>query len=93
MGNRRHFFASAMEQAGVGPDLLPGQPIVEIAGGERVLIENHLGVASYGSERILVKVSFGHLSICGCGLQMLHMTRERLVILGKIDSVSLQRRR
>lgn len=92
MGRGRRFFVNAMEQSAVGPELLPGQPIVEIAGQTRVLVENHRGVASYGNERILVKVSFGFLCVCGCGLQMMHMTRERLVISGRIDSVSLQRR-
>ena len=93
MGRKRQFIANAMERSGLGPELLPGRSIVEIAGGTRVLVENHRGVASCGKERILVKVSFGHLCISGCALQVLHMTGERLVISGTIDSVSLQRRR
>ncbi len=93
MGKDRHFFAHIMEQTAIDPELLPGQPIVEIAGERRVLIENHRGVSSYGKDRILVKVPFGTICICGCQLQILHMTKERLVISGRIDSVGLQRRR
>lgn len=73
-------------------DSLPGQPIAEIAGDRRVLIENHMGVKAYGRERIVVKVRYGFLCVCGCGLEILRMTRQQLVIRGKIDSVSLQRR-
>lgn len=93
MGKRRNFLEHMMEQAALGPEAVPGQPIVEIAGEHRVLIENHQGVAVYGQERILVNVKFGAVCICGCNLEMMHMTKEQLIICGKIDSVGLQRRR
>lgn len=93
MGKGRNFFEHMMEQSSLGPDSVPGQPIIEIAGDRRVLIENHHGVAAYGTERILVNVKYGSVCICGCNLEMMHMTREQLVIYGRIDSVSLQRRR
>jgi len=86
-----NFFAHMMEQSSM--DAVPGQPIIEIAGDRRVLIENHHGVAAYGSEKILVHVKYGSVCICGCNLEMLHMTKEQLVIYGRIDSVGLQRRR
>ena len=92
MEKERHFFARMMEQTAFGAAFFPGQPIVEIAGERRVLIENHQGVTSYGKNRILVKTSYGLISVCGCDLQMMHMTKERLVICGRIDSVGLQRR-
>lgn len=81
-----------MEQSAFASETVPGQPIVEIAGQRRVLIENHRGVAAYGNERILVNVEFGCICICGCNLEMIHMTKEQLVIHGRIDSVGLQRR-
>lgn len=89
----RHFFENMMEQSALHPESVPGQPIVEIAGERRVLIENHLGVAAYGTERILVNVKYGFVCICGCNLEMIRMTKDQLVILGRIDSVGLQRRR
>lgn len=92
MGKRLNLLTYMMEQSDLGPETVPGQPIVEIAGERRVLIENHKGVAAYGRERILVNVNFGLICICGCNLEMLHMTREQLVICGRIDSVGLQRR-
>jgi len=92
MGKGRNFFEHMMEQTALGTESVPGQPIVEIAGERRVLIENHQGVAAYGRERILVNVKFGSVCICGCNLEMMHMTKEQLVIYGRIDSVGLQRR-
>ena len=92
MGKGHRFLERLAEEADIGVDSVPGQPIVEIAGGARVLIENHLGVMGYSRERILVKVKYGCVSICGCGLELVRMTREQLVICGRIDTVALQRR-
>ena len=39
-----------------------------------------------------MKVKYGCISVCGCGLQLLRMTREQLIIRGRIDAVSLHRR-
>lgn len=70
----------------------PGQPIIELAGDKRVLIEHHKGVIQYGCEKICVKVKFGTVRICGYGLELAQMTKEQLVICGRIDSVTLCRR-
>lgn len=71
---------------------IPGVPVVELAGNRRVLIERHGGVTEYNPERICVKVSYGQVCICGCGLELTCMTKEQLVISGCIDCVQLQRR-
>ena len=70
----------------------PGQPLVEIAGDRRVLIEHHQGVREYSRERIGVKVKYGLVLICGSCLELTRMTREQLVISGRIDGISLIRR-
>lgn len=93
MGKGRKFFENMMTQASMTAESVPAQPIVEIAGDSRVLIECHRGVLAYSRERIHVGVRYGSLCICGCGLEMVHMSKEKLIIYGKIDSVSLQRRR
>ena len=66
-------------------------PIVELAGYNRVLIENHLGVLAYSLEEIQVKVTYGKLCVFGSGLKLLQLTREQLVINGQIDAVKLYR--
>ena len=91
MRKGRHFLTHVLEESAM--DTVSIQPIIEIVGDRRVLIENHQGVAAYGKEKILVCVKFGSVCICGCNLEMMHMTKEQLVVYGRIDSVSLQRRR
>lgn len=70
----------------------PGQPLVELAGEGRVLIEQHCGVKEYSRERICVGMKYGLLQICGCGLELSRMTRDQLVITGRIDGIVLKRR-
>lgn len=74
-------------------EAMPGQPIVELFGDGRLLIEHHRGVTEYGRERICVRVGYGHLCICGCKMELARMTEAQLVITGRIDSVTLDRRR
>ncbi len=71
---------------------LPGQVVVEITGENRVLIEHHCGVREYSRERIGVKVKYGMLQVCGNCLELRCMTREQLVISGRIDCIVLKRR-
>lgn len=92
MGRGRYLLERLADEADLTVEPLPGQPIVEIAGDRRVLIENHFGVKEYSRERITVKVKYGFVSVCGCQLELMRMTREQLVICGKIDGVTLQRR-
>lgn len=71
---------------------LPGQPIVELAGERRVLIEHHRGVTQYSREQICVKVKYGHVRIDGCELELSRMSKEQLIISGRIDGIVLLRR-
>lgn len=85
------FFESLVRSADLPGEAVPGQPLVEIAGECRVLIENHSGVTVYGCKEIHVKVRFGQICICGRNLELAQMTRNQLVVTGQIDSVSLCR--
>lgn len=73
-------------------ETMPGLPIVELAGDSRVLIENHRGIVQYSQEQIGVRVKYGKLLVCGCSLHLSCMTRERLVIHGRIKEIHLERR-
>lgn len=68
---------------------IPGQPLIEIFGQNRVIIENHNGVVHYEGEEIRIKVRYGQIQIKGSNLQLLKMSRQQLVIRGKVESVNL----
>lgn len=70
---------------------IPGQPLLELYGTHRALVEHHCGVIEYGDERIRVKVKFGNICIDGTALELKRMTKGQLIISGSIHSVSLNR--
>ena len=71
---------------------LPGITVAEIWGQGRVLIEHHKGVIGYCREEILVRVSFGTIQVSGEDLQLTLMTRDQLIISGRIAELSLKGR-
>lgn len=89
-GNLFDKMAYAMDLPG---EALPGQPLIEIIGQGRVLIENHLGVIQYGTAEICVRVSYGCIRVCGKDLHLMRMNRQQLIISGHVDSMMLCRGR
>lgn len=73
-------------------ETLPGESLAELAGDRQVLIEGHRGVTEYSRERVGVKMKYGQLCVCGCGLELRQMTRQQLVVSGRIDSIHLRRK-
>ncbi len=61
--------------------------LVELYGNERVLIEEHRGILSYGDEEIRVGTSFGVAVIQGMELRLCCMSRSQLVIRGRIGCI------
>ena len=92
MNRGRSFLERLAESSDLILEPIPGQTVVELTGDSRVLIENHQGVKAYGREQIVVRVRWGFLSVCGCGLELKHMSQEQLVICGRIDGIHLKRR-
>lgn len=92
MGKGSRFLEQLTQSADMSGECLPGQSLLELLGDNRVLIERHRGVQEYSRERIGIKMRYGQVVVCGCGLEMIHMSREQLVIRGRIDCITLHRR-
>ena len=86
-----NFYQRAALKTKLPGEALPGQPLMEIIGDKRVLIENHCGVCGYDLQRIQVKVNYGCVIIHGRNLELMQMTRDQLVITGSITGVELLR--
>lgn len=72
-------------------ETIPGQPLVEISGNRRVVVEHHQGVSEYSTCRICIRVKGGGVLICGDNLQLSKMTTEQLIVCGCIRAVELLR--
>ena len=80
-----------LDAAGLPDENIPGQPLVELCGCRRVLVENHGGVVEYGTERIGIRVRYGSVQILGQDLQVCRMMDKQLIITGNIASIHLER--
>lgn len=74
-------------------EVIPGQPVVELLGEGRVLIEGHKGVCFYSDQEIMVNTRLGIVKISGCNLKLTNMNAIRLVISGRISCVHLAGRK
>lgn len=92
MRHDRNWMQRLAEEMDLPGEPLPGQPLIELAGDRRLLIEHHRGVTQYSREEICIKVSYGHIRVRGECLELSRMTGEQLVISGRIDCVLLLRR-
>lgn len=69
------------------------EPILELCGNSRVLIENHCGVIEYGPQQIRVKIKHGDFTVIGSGLRLCRMCGEKLLIRGRIEEVLVRKGR
>ena len=80
------------DHAELEEEMVPGQPVVELLGEGRVLIEGHRGVSGYSEREIAVNTRIGVVKITGCNLKLTRMSVSRLIISGGISCVQLSRR-
>ena len=81
------FVGKLLQQAEL-VDISKHIPLTEVAGCERVLIENHQCIMQYTPQCICVKVKFGCIRIQGSGLTLSQMTASQVVVNGSIESLS-----
>lgn len=93
MKQHGNFLERLMDYSDLPGEPLPKIPLVELCDDRRVLIENHNGITEYGRERIKVRMRYGEICICGRELVMSRMTGNQLIIRGRIDGLSVCRRK
>ena len=89
MKGEENWFRRLGRELDDGHSPLKPQPLIEILGRKQVLLENHGGVCGYSPECVCVRVSYGQIHISGSDLQIVRMTRDQLVVWGKISEVKL----
>ena len=88
-----HWMRQIADRAELSEEAIPAQPVVELLGEGRVLIEGHTGVSAYSDREIDVKTKLGIVRISGCNLKLTSMSAYRLVISGVISCVYLSGRK
>lgn len=91
MGLDREWVKRISLQMNTSMEPLPGVPLLEVSGNNRVLVENHKGIVHYGKEKICVKVKFGLISICGRDMEIIYITADKVVLSGEIEMISFKK--
>lgn len=89
--SRKNIVQQILDKANLQDECIPGNPVVELLGDSRILIENHRGIVEYTRNCIRIRVCYGTLGINGGNLKLRQMTAGRLLITGKIDSIDVKR--
>lgn len=72
-----------------GNPLTP-RTLAEVYGTDRLVVEEHRGIVSYGTERIRIATTFGSLIVEGEALRLCCMSRSQLLIRGKLHSLRME---
>ena len=72
-----------------GNSLIP-RTLAEVYGLERVLVEHHRGIRSYGTDCIRIGATYGCLVVEGGELRLCCMSRHQLVIQGKVHGLRME---
>lgn len=70
---------------------MPGEPIIEVYGDNRVLIEGRCAVTRYDSAQIQLRNACGTVCIYGCNLCMAELSCSRMIIKGNICNITISR--
>ena len=75
-----------------GPEEINLKPrtLAEVYGRDRLLVEQHRGIVSYGTECIRIAATFGELVVEGTQLRLCCMSRSQLGIRGRILCLRLE---
>jgi len=90
MKKRGKFLPRILNAVDLETGMLPGVPLLELTGMNRVLVENHKGILKYNNDEICIRTKDGIICVSGSGLIIKYLSRERVVMSGKVHSVKLQ---
>jgi len=65
-------------------------PIINAIGDEELVISNHKGIAGYTREQTRVKTSIGEVAVWGTGLILKEISKENIVVVGKIEGIGFK---
>ena len=73
-------------------DIAAGLPRIALNGFSECSLDRHRGILEYSTERIVVALNIGELTVEGQKLELRQMHRERLCITGRIACCSAKLR-
>ena len=72
-----------------GNTLTP-RTLAEVYGMDRILVEQHRGILSYGTQCIRIGATYGCLVVDGEDLRLCCMSKHQLVIRGRVHQLRME---
>jgi sporulation protein YqfC len=77
----------AAEQLDLPDGMLRGMPQIVLDGDLQLLVERHMGIAEYGTERIRIAAQKVTIEVLGADMHLVAMDRDSIRIRGTICGV------
>ena len=71
----------------VAPDRVAPLPRVTVSGDSEVLLECHKGILLYREDRLRAATACGDITVTGKGLTLRELTKDMLLIRGRVEGV------
>lgn len=71
-------------------DIMLNLPLMHMTGGQRLVVENHKGVAEFDSTHVRIRAAKGCVLVQGEKLLVGSIGRDDILITGNIHSVTMQ---
>lgn len=71
-------------------DIMLNLPLMHLTGGQRLVVENHKGVAEFDGTHVRIRAAKGYVLVQGEQLLVGSIGRDDIVITGNIQSVTMQ---
>lgn len=70
-------------------DIMLNLPLLHLTGGQRLVVENHKGIAEFDSTHVRIRAVKGSVLVQGERLLVGSVGRDDIVITGNIQSVTM----
>ncbi|MBQ9657692.1 MAG: YabP/YqfC family sporulation protein [Clostridia bacterium] len=91
MNNKRKLTNRIDSMLEMPKEIYTNLPKITIMGFEEMMIENYKNILEYEDYFVRINTHIGVLNINGYGLNLEKMTDEHIRIIGKIESIDLER--
>ncbi len=84
------FRAQAASALHLPQDVVQGEPVITVAGRQKVYIENYSRIASFHEEEIRLQARTCRIVVSGKRLRIEYYTKDDMMIAGQIGSVRME---
>lgn len=92
MKNRRRPMKRIDNLLEMPKEICSNEPKITITGFEELIIENYKGILEYEDYYVRINTFIGIININGFNLKLEEMTEDDIKVMGKIESIDIERK-